>query len=549
MTTATMELRKLEYMEVSIDGIIESKTNPRKHFAKEQLADLTSSVREKGILVPLLVRPIGEKFEIVAGARRYRAARAAELETVPVLIRELTDEQALEVQVIENLQRQDVHPLEEAEGYKQLLERGKYEIASLAAKVGKSESYIYQRLKLAELVPAAKKAFLEEKITAGHAILLARLQAHEQKEGLNYCNDRWRKPSVRDLSDWINQNVHLDLAKAPWKKDDAELVPAAGACTTCPKRTGFAKALFPDVQKTDTCTDPKCFMEKGAALIQIRIKENPGLQLVSGSAAYSLNDQTALQKRYPGLLMDREYRKAGAIKCKDTAEALVVEGDGAGTKIRICTGKRCRKHGAVEQSYRPRPKSAKEIAVEKRQRERREIEERVLNAAHVEAIQKARKLKALPAAVWRWIAQGLSYSFYGNNDPIAKAFSLKPNNNSQEKALAKMSPVDVAAFLFAIATDPTDGSLPQKRVLESFSAVGVDVESIRKRISAEAKTAKAGADVCRICKCTQEKACRYIEKGVTRSCSWIDESRTLCTNPLCIAAAKKLQTSAKKKAA
>lgn len=234
----------VDFQIVGIAQLEESKTNPRQHFAKDALSDLTKSIAEKGVLVPLLVRPVKngvglvyDHFEILAGARRYRAAKASGLEQVPVLVRDLDDTQALEVQVIENLQRADVHPLEEAEGYKQLLEKGKYDVESLAAKVGKSVSYVYQRLKLADLVPAAKKAFFEEKITAGHAILLARLQSDQQKEGLAECLNDWNSPSVRELGTWIEENVHLDLAKAPWQKDDTKLLPPAGACTISRRAT------------------------------------------------------------------------------------------------------------------------------------------------------------------------------------------------------------------------------------------------------------------------------------------------------------------------
>lgn len=551
-----------EFRIVDIAQVEESKTNPRKHFAKDALQDLTRSVKEKGILVPLLVRPLNWKsngfgnlathdgYEVVAGARRYRAAKAAGLQAIPVIARILDDEQMLEVQVIENLQREDVHPLEEAEGYKQLLAKGKYEIETLADKIGKSVSYIYQRLKLAELVPAAKKAFQEEKITAGHAILLARLQPLEQKEGLDYCQDRWRKPSVRDLGDWIQQNVHLDLAKAPWKKDDADLVPAAGACTTCPKRTGFAKALFPDVDKGDTCTDPKCFREKGHALIQIRVKENPGVQLVSGSPAYSLNESEALKKKYPGLLMEREYRKAGAIKCKDTVEALVIEGAGAGTKIRICTGKRCKKHGPVEHSYRPKPRTAKEIAAQKKRDEKDKLDSAVSDAAYIAAVNRVKTLKQLPLAVWQLIAQSVSYGYYGADDTIRKALGAKARNINPRKIFKQQ---ELNAFIFAHMIGAENGNLGDKDCLEAFRLVGVNLAEIRIKITAEAKAAQPARGVCRICGCgTKEKPACEISlrngKGGFGGCSWTDKTKTLCTNPKCLAAAK-AQTSAKKKAA
>jgi ParB family chromosome partitioning protein len=139
MTTAVQ--MQSEYRDLPLSTLIESKTNPRRIFEDAALRELAESIRSQGILSPLLVRPLTERsFEIVAGARRYRAAQLAEAETVPVRIVNLTDAEALEAQLIENLQRRDVHPLEEAQGFRALLnlDEPKYSIEQIAAKTGKS---------------------------------------------------------------------------------------------------------------------------------------------------------------------------------------------------------------------------------------------------------------------------------------------------------------------------------------------------------------------------------------------------------------------------
>ena len=133
-----------EYRDLPLSILTESKTNPRRIFEESALKELAESIRSQGILSPLLVRPLTERsFEIVAGARRYRAAQLAEAETVPVRIVHLTDAEALEAQLIENLQRRDVHPLEEAQGFRALLnlDEPKYSIEQIAAKTGKSPAY------------------------------------------------------------------------------------------------------------------------------------------------------------------------------------------------------------------------------------------------------------------------------------------------------------------------------------------------------------------------------------------------------------------------
>lgn len=393
MQGTTESRSEVEFETVGIERLQESKTNPRRAFAKDALSDLTKSIAEKGVLVPLLVRRIKEgvgpaygHMEILAGARRFRAAKAAGCRHVPVLIRDLDDTQALEVQVIENLQRQDIHPLEEAEGYKQLLERGKYEIADLAAKVGKSESYIYQRLKLAELVPAAKKAFGQEEITAGHAILIARLQPEQQKQALEVATDDYEKMSVRDLGEWIQREILLDLHSASFPKDEENIVPGVQACVNCPKRTGFAPALFPDVKKKDTCTDPGCFHKKAEAFLRIQVAEaqaaeKPLLQL-SGDYGKpkvdsAIGKATVLNRE---AWQDFDHKSA---KCPSAEAAIVVDGHNQGKTLSICRDKSCKVHGAgVRESgdgttdkYR-----ADRLRKEKKRRNEVELRRRIVRA-------------------------------------------------------------------------------------------------------------------------------------------------------------------------
>jgi ParB family chromosome partitioning protein len=254
--------------------LTESKTNPRRIFEDDALKELAESIRAQGVLSPLLVRPLTEQgFEIVAGARRYRAAQLAEAATVPVRIVNLTDAEALETQLIENLQRRNVHPMEEANGFRALLnlEEPKYSIEQIAARTGKSPAYVAGRLKLTELAPVVVEAFCREEIGVSHALLLAKLQPDQQEQALGACfKEDWSNGGqkakrillpVRNLQFWIESNILLILKLAPFDKRDAQLVPAAGSCVDCPKRTGHNKLLFADVRQ-DACTDPNCYHAK-----------------------------------------------------------------------------------------------------------------------------------------------------------------------------------------------------------------------------------------------------------------------------------------------
>jgi len=145
---------------------------PRRHFDEEHIADLVESIRDKGVLQPLLVRPLpGQhgRFEIIAGERRWRAAQRARLHQVPVIVNELSDREALEVALVENLQRQDLSPLEEADGFRRLLEEFSHTQEQLAKAVGKSRSHVANMIRLLSL-PEPVRALLEQgELTAGHA--------------------------------------------------------------------------------------------------------------------------------------------------------------------------------------------------------------------------------------------------------------------------------------------------------------------------------------------------------------------------------------------
>jgi ParB family chromosome partitioning protein len=245
-----------EYRDLPLSLLSESKSNPRRIFEDVPLKELAESIRSKGVLSPLLVRPITDQgFEIVAGARRYRAAQLAEIPTVPVRIVNLSDAEALETQLIENLQRRDVHPLEEAQGFRSLLnlDEPKYSVEQIAAKTGKAPAYVAQRLKLTELSAPVVDAFYAEEIGVGHALLLAKLQPDQQEKALAECfREEWAgggtKPKrnllpVRHLQQWIEHQLMLVLKLAPFNKRDAQLVTAAGSCVDCPKRTGHNDLL------------------------------------------------------------------------------------------------------------------------------------------------------------------------------------------------------------------------------------------------------------------------------------------------------------------
>lgn len=285
---------------IALSLIIPSSTHiqemRRERFDAKVTKELAESIKSVGILQPPVARALaGGKFELVAGERRYLAAKIAGLKEIPLNVRELTDDQVLEVQLVENLQREDLHELEEAEGYGELMKLKKITADEVGAMVGKSRSYVYARTKLLALCQEVRKAFYSGQIDASKALLIARIGNHDtQRQALKdltevqkYNKDELVIPTYREARDHIEENYMLRLSEAIFKVDDANLVKKAGACTTCPKRTGNQPDLFPDIKSADVCTDPKCFAEKKAAHRETRKVElvAKGHEVITGTAA------------------------------------------------------------------------------------------------------------------------------------------------------------------------------------------------------------------------------------------------------------------------
>ena len=156
-------------MQLGIEEISPDKSQPRRHFDDVHLAELAESIRSKGVLLPLLVRRTAEGYFLIAGERRWRAAQRAGLREVPVMVREVSEKEAFELALIENIQREDLNPVEEAEAYRRLVEEHGLTQEELAARVGKERSTVANALRLLRLPEAIKQAIVTEKLSMGHA--------------------------------------------------------------------------------------------------------------------------------------------------------------------------------------------------------------------------------------------------------------------------------------------------------------------------------------------------------------------------------------------
>jgi ParB family transcriptional regulator, chromosome partitioning protein len=329
----------------------------------------------------------------------------AEAATVPVRIVNLNDSEALEAQLVENLIRADVHPMEEAQGFKALLdlEEPTYSIEQIAAKTGKSPAFVAARLKLVDLVLGAVEAFYRDEIGVGHALLLAKLPGNQQEQALAACfREDWNGSSdrkakrillpVRSLQFWIEQNVLLFLKDAPFDKRDAHLAAIAGSCVDCPKRTGHNKLLFSDLGKQDACTAPSCYQAKVEAHIAKQIAAKPELVQIStaygrqqqGSKVLPRNQYTAIRDEKP---KSKEEAKRPEFKvCKFTTDAIITEGSEVGTVHKVCANPACPVH-------HPKPQTKGDDGKFKAEQDKKRREEAVANATAI------RVLKAIGDAV------------------------------------------------------------------------------------------------------------------------------------------------------
>lgn len=334
-------------LRIKVDEIHPSKTNPRKLFPAADLAQLADSIKKHGVIQALLLRPSAEKkfaFELVAGERRWRAAKEAGVTEVPAMVRALSDEEVLEIQIVENLQRRDLSPLEEAEGYNVLL-KARYTYEQIADRIGRSRQYVFDRCGLLKLVKGAAELLREGRIEVGHAILLAKLSPDDQvrtiREPTDYHSERhsglWErqralpkasieedgepepadalKPvSVRELAAWIQTHVRLR--------------PAAEETAV----------LFPDVAEAVKASQVKAPGVKPVKVIEITLQS-------------MLNDDTRdpNTRTYGPLAWKRADGKAGSKECANSVVGVVVAGPGQGEAFRVCIDKkRCQVHYKAE---------------------------------------------------------------------------------------------------------------------------------------------------------------------------------------------------------
>lgn len=259
-----------------------SPTNPRKTEDDRTIVDLAESMQgPAGLIQPISVR-LKEKgrYEIISGHRRVKAAKHLGWKTIDAIVRNVSDDEILEIQIIENLQREDVNAMDEAQAFLSLLQ--KESIDWLCSKIHKSKKYVQDRLKLNDLVQEGRELVSAGVLPLTHALMITKLPQEEQRKCVEKCADEdYRNKNdemvcvltVNELKHYIEDDLMIEFEGACFDPGDAELVPEAGACATCPKRTCNQNLLFQEITDSDMCTDAKCFHEKEEAHVKKSLKE------------------------------------------------------------------------------------------------------------------------------------------------------------------------------------------------------------------------------------------------------------------------------------
>ena len=306
-----METKSIQSVEknitmVALANVQPSSYNPRKNFDGESLAELAESIRQQGVLQPIGVRPTEEnRFEIVFGERRFRASLMAGLEEIPAIVMEISDEQAEEMAVTENLQRKDVTPIEEANAYQRLLESGRHDVQSLAVQFGKNESYIRTRLKFVSLIPEIVQLLEQDEITISVASEICRYGEDIQrevyethlKEGVQY--NSWRGMKASEVAKKIEQQYTADLARYSFDKT---------LCLSCPHNTNNMM-LFCE-GGCGNCANRTCLAEMNAAYLTEK-----AVQFVEQYPAVSLCHQ---EYNYNETVVERLTAMGYEVECLKT---------------------------------------------------------------------------------------------------------------------------------------------------------------------------------------------------------------------------------------
>lgn len=514
---------------IPLEHLRESPFNPRKHYNEAALEQLAETIKSDGLLQPILVRPLLQtdleyQYEVVFGHRRFRAHQLAGLPTIKAFARDMTDQESRRAQLVENGQRDDVHPFEEAQSYQELIDEHNLTADDLVKETGKSRSHIYSRLALLKACPAIRDACISGEIGSEVALLIARLRLPKlQEKALGYIKGKYLdlgdggKASYRRIRDLLNERFTLDLDKAMFDIEDEMLVPDAGHCIRCPKRSGNAPEYADVVEDRsasnyttysraksgpNVCTDPDCFDEKKKAHLKRKAAElaAKGKVVVDGAKARQAIDATGQVKGAYIALKDvkAELKSVAGEK----PQVITIQDPRTGKTVEAIKRDDLKSAGVKVKEAPKRPDYAEQQR--KHEEERRKLEEkakaeRTFRRALLDRVRAAAATTERTALDLQLVAYAaLAGVGYYDQDVIADLYKAG-NRAALEQRIARMDLATLSLFVLDCALvhsvgvrshTITDKPEPLYTAAKQF---GINVDQLRAELTGPASTPSPAA--------------------------------------------------------
>lgn len=537
---------------IDVDQIHLGKMNPRKEINQDELQELANSINQHGVIQPVLLRPNKQGFELVAGQRRWRASKLAGKKTIPAYVRELTDEQAAEAAIIENLQRQDVKPWEEATAFKYLVEKQKLSVKEICNKVGKTPKYISRIMSLAYLF----QGFMD-KLKAGE------LRLNEATEVAVFPEDVQRKmfkAGGGHVYPGLLRQFQGDFRYARFDTTDPNLDKKMGACTICPFNSAN-NVLFAEAMENPTCQKPDCFNKKTEVTFKAKLKEaknDPTIKMIStewrkgdvakkleedGHEVFSRDQVEYVEKPEPpdpdDIMMEidddddaaeieKQNKEAMAEATKEYEEALaeyneaiaegkfikglIVEGNDAGREVMLSLSKKSATAGKTKEEKEKLTEAEITAEVERikeRQKRFNELDFEKVTKAIKEAMGEDNEVIASPRELSKLERGALLYQMAGHGYSIDEAWGknvkIKLSKNDAENIIAfsklddKTAGLIMRNWLYDEVTQnnylirESDHESQVIRIIANDA--GIDIKAIKAEQDAKAEKRQANAKV------------------------------------------------------
>lgn len=462
-------------MDIPLEHLEPSPLQYRRTINEAALAALAVDVKARGVLQRIRARPNPagalHPYQIVYGHRRFAAAQLAGLATIPTDVCEMTDEEVRLAQIAENMDREDVHPIEEGEAFAALIADCGYTRERIAQEYGKSESYVAGRLKLLQAVPEVRKACMAGEIGSEVALLIARLRTEALQQSaletirgeLNANLADAAASSFREIKELLRRRFTLDLRDAPFDTNDTALMPDTPACSVCPKRAGnapeFEDLLQPQREafgvrrpgNPDTCTDPDCYAAKSAQARAVKVAEleAKGKTVMTEKQAAAITHYGSLKDTYVAVADVKAQLKQAKDK-GHVVKVMTLLDPKSQKPLDVVKRADLQAAGAQSEQDKQRARdNAKRAKLQDQLDERREGNKRLLHAVHQAMLGQPITIDALRVVAEHLV--GVAYDYRDDCQLIDDLYGWTDQPNAKQ-VIGNLGSMDAAELTRLIVT-------------------------------------------------------------------------------------------------